>query len=308
MASKIALGRGLGSLIQQGTSTEKQPAATTTSVPQTISSSQNSMRLPVKAIERNPFQPRTHFDEEGLVELTESIRQHGVLQPLLVRRVGNTYQLISGERRLRASTTAGLTEVPVILVEAADEQSLEIALVENLQRRDLGSLEEAEGYRQLAARFALTQTQIAERVGRARASIANALRLLSLPQEIQAAMRDGQLSTGHAKLLASIESAAEQMRLGRQAIKDQLSVRALEELIKKQQAEPRKPRTSKEDMPKAHVALLSEKLHTHFGSNVTLVPSRTYANGKKAPGRISVDFYSNDDLTRILDVLKIQID
>lgn len=310
MATKHALGRGLGSMIQQGT-TSPSAASSTSPVPAPPSAqdaSHGTLRLPVKSIERNPFQPRTHFDGEALNELTDSIRRHGVLQPLTVRRLGNTYQLIAGERRLRASIAAGIADVPVTVIDVPDEGSLEIALVENLQRRDLDALEEAEGYRQLGTRFNLTQEQIAERVGKARASVANALRLLALPQEIQAAMRDGLLSTGHAKLLASLEIPDEQTLLARQVIKEQLSVRALESLIKKRGDAPRKPRVTRDDMPKAHATLLSEKLHSHFGTDVTLLPSRTYPNGRKAAGRIEINFYSNDDLTRILDVLGIQVD
>lgn len=311
MATKFGLGKGLASMIQQGTAAAAaaQPANAPTSAHETATRPTGApLQIPIEAIERNPFQPRTHFDEAGLEELTNSIRQLGVIQPVTVRRVGNGYQLISGERRLRAAKTAGLKEIPVTLVAAPDEQSLEMAMVENLQRRDLGPLEEAEGYRQLATRFNMTQDKIAERVGKARATVANAMRLLTLQPEVQAAVRDGKLSSGHAKLLAGIEIATEQVVIAREALEKKLSVRALENLIRKRLAAPRKPRATRDDFNKAHATLLTEKLQAYFGTHVTLVPSRTYANGQKAAGRLTVDFYSNEDLDRVLNLLKIRVD
>ena len=259
--------------------------------------------MSLDVIARNRRQPRHTFDEAALADLTASIKEHGVLQPLLVRPDGDGYELIAGERRLRASTAAGLTSVPVIVVNATDGDSLELALIENLQRENLNTIEEAEGYRELAVEFNLTQEEIADRVGKARATVTNALRLLTLSDEVKSMLSDSRLSKGHAKALLGLEIEKEQTLMARRAVQEGLSVRNLEKLIQRTKAAPRKARVATPDLPAAHVGYLSDQLHAHFGTSVRITPCRTYANGKKGKGSIEVDFFSNEDLDRILAVL-----
>ncbi|MCX7591250.1 MAG: ParB/RepB/Spo0J family partition protein [Kiritimatiellae bacterium] len=300
MAAKHGLGRGLDALIKGGTVAVGQPG--TTREQQTIPLT----RVPVDKIRRSDWQPRRVFDPETLAELTESIRQKGVLQPLLVRTKGDGYELIAGERRLRAAREAGLKEVPVVVMDVGDNAALELALVENLQREDLNPIEEAEGYRTLLERFRLTQEQIAERVGKARSSVANALRLLELPEEVRHLVASGELSVGHAKALLALPIPEEQVLYARRAIKENLSVRSLEKLVQKATLPPRKPRVWRADLPKEHLAYLTERLQRHLGTSVRVTPCRTFANGKKGRGVIEIDFYSNDDLDRILACLGIR--
>ncbi|OGV63506.1 MAG: hypothetical protein A2498_06925 [Lentisphaerae bacterium RIFOXYC12_FULL_60_16] len=299
MSTKPKLGRGLGALIRDE-SPVTPPPADGGSVIHTV---------PITSIRPNPLQPRRHFEPEALAGLVESIREHGVLQPLLVRSAANGYELIAGERRLRASQTAGLREIPVIVMAARDDQSLELALVENLQRENLDPIEEAEGYQVLMDRFTMTQEQVAVRVGKARATVANALRLLSLPDEVRLLVSRGALSAGHAKLLSGLPIAEEQVLLARQVVQDNLSVRQLESLIRRRQRTTgRKARVTRDDIPANHLQLLTDKLHQHFGTSVRLYPSRTLANGKKVRGQLVIDYLSNDDLDRILDLLGIRIE
>jgi ParB family chromosome partitioning protein len=262
-----------------------------------------ALKIPVTAIVKSPWQPRRHFTEETLSELSQSIKEHGVLQPILVRAIAGGYELIAGERRFRASILAGLTEVPAIIKEADDGEAMKIALVENLQREDLNIIEESEGYRTLSDKFGLTQEQIAESVGKSRASVANALRLLTLPIDVKQMVTHNQLSAGHAKLLGGVELEAEQKQLAQRTIKENLSVRQLEKIIQKLRSAPRKPRATRADIPENHLNYLRDRLHTHFGTSVRLNPCRTYANGKKSKGSVEIDFYSNDELDRILQIL-----
>jgi len=294
MAAKKGLGRGLGALIKDET-----PADTP------VKQEGDIKKVLLSEITRNKRQPRHVFDESALADLTASIKEHGVLQPLLVRPSGKGFELIAGERRLRASTAAGLTKVPVIVMNATDGDSLELALIENLQRENLNVIEESEGYRELAMEFNMTQEDIADRVGKARASIANALRLLALPEEVKAMISDNRLSRGHAKALLSLEIEKEQILIARRAVEDGLSVRNLEKLIKRTKGVPRKPRVAKPDLPPNHVSYLSDQLHAHFGTSIRVSPCKTYANGKKGKGTIEIDFFSNEDLDRILDILGI---
>ena len=296
MATKRGLGRGLGVLINDGIKLENKQEK-----PGGV------LKVPLDRVRRNAQQPRHRFDEEALKDLTASIRERGILQPLLVRQVAdNQYELIAGERRLRAAGQAGLLEVPVIPVEAGDEDSLVMALVENLQREDLNVIEEAEGYRLLAESYTLTQEQIATQVGKSRAAVANALRLLNLPDDVQAMISDGELSAGHAKLLSGLEIPAEQRLLAKRTLKEGLSVRNLEKVILNLKRLPRKPRAIRADIPESHVQYLSDQLHAHFGTSVRLHTCRTYANGKKGKGTIEIDFFSNEELSRILDVLGVE--
>jgi len=288
MAVKRGLGKGLGALIKDGTT----PAST----PQ----GDGIARLRVDSIHKSRLQPRRRFDPEPLAELTESIREHGVLQPLLVRAAEDGYELIAGERRLTAAVNAGLTEVPAVVVEAADRDALQLALVENLQREDLNAIEEAEGYRLLADRFNMTQDSIATRVGKARASVANALRLLDLPEKVRDHVAEGRLTAGHAKALAALDISEEQVLLADKAVQQALSVRQLENRVRRALSRPHKPRASRDDIPATHLSDVEEELQRRFGTRVKLTSSRTYANGKKGRGSIEIEYYSPDDLDRIL--------
>jgi ParB family transcriptional regulator, chromosome partitioning protein len=288
------LGRGLDALIKDGMPTAAAEAG-----------GRSILRVPLGAVRKSPLQPRRSFESEAMAELTQSVRERGVLQPLLVRAAGSEYELTAGERRLRAATEAGLADVPVIVMTAADPDALEMALIENLQREDLNVIEEAEGYQILAEKFGHTQEQIAARVGKARASVANALRLLALPAEVKQMVVTRQLSAGHAKVLSGLEIPEEQALYARRAARENLSVRNLEKIIERARRAPRKPRASRTDIPPSHVALLSDKLHAHFGTSVRLTPCRTYANGTKGKGIIEIDFFSNDDLDRILSLLGV---
>lgn len=302
MSAKKArgLGRGLSALI---TDTETEATAAAAAVDSGAGDGVRTMAL--DKIRVNPNQPRGHFDPETLRDLVESVRRHGVLQPLLVRRRPDHFELIAGERRLRAAREAEIPDVPVIVRDVSDEESLELALVENLQREDLNPVEESEGYRDLMTRFGLTQEQVAQRVGKARASIANALRLLSLNDEVLVLLADGRLSTGHAKVLLGVPESERQRLLAMRSVAEHLSVRQLERLV----AGPRRPMRrdpaapSASTLPDDYLKQLSDLLHRHFGTAVRVTPAGVFANGRKSKGRIEIDFYSNEELQRLLEVM-----
>ena len=293
MATKHGLGRGLGALIQEVPMESAPPSAG------------GLTRVPLGTIRPNPWQPRRQFAPEALQELVSSIRERGVLQPLLVRRAGDSFELIAGERRLRAAGEAGLADVPVRVMEVTDAEALELALIENLQRQDLNAVEEAEGYKMLVDRFSLTQDEVAQRVGKARVSVTNALRLLGLPDRVKGMLVEGSLTVGHAKVLLGVAIPQEQSLLADRVTRESLSVRDLERIIERSQRVPRKPRNLRDDIPASHVAYLSDRLHQHFGTAVRLQPCRTLANGKKLKGSVEIEFYSNEDLDRILSLLGV---
>ncbi len=290
MASKTGgLGRGLAALIRDNT---------TTGV-----SIENPQRASVDRIRSASWQPRRTFRAESLAELAESIRSQGILQPLLVRTVSDGYELIAGERRLRAAIEAGLTEVPIRVVDVDDRGAMELALIENLQREDLNPIEEAEGYRQLIERHGLTQEDVARRVGRARATVANALRLLSLPAPVLEWIKEGTLSTGHAKALLSLPLAEEQIALARRIVREGLSVRETERLAARTVSPRRSRRSASSNIPEAHLRDMTERLQRKFGTAVRLTPPRIQANGRRAPGELIIEFYTPDDLDRLMVIL-----
>lgn len=294
------------------TSGAKKPAKAATPASETGPLSDTPREIPVHLIVANPYQPRERFEEEALEELAASIKEMGVLSPLLVRKIkdGTGYQLIAGERRFRASQRVGLKKVPVIIRELTDLEALEIALVENLQRRDLNIIEEAEGYQRLADEFAMTQEAIATRVGKARATIANAMRLLSLSPEVREMVADGRLTAGHAKALLGLEIEAEQEQLAHEAVRERWSVREMERQVKRrlQPPETTPASSAKVDIPAEHVQYLTDKLHQRFGTIVRLTPTQSLANGKKTRGKLEIDFFSNDDLDRVLEILGLAED
>ncbi|MCS6771650.1 MAG: ParB/RepB/Spo0J family partition protein [Kiritimatiellae bacterium] len=301
-AKSGGLGRGLGALIRD----TQAPRSEMNDIPAELNQRPGPTRVKLSAIRPGPWQPRRSFDEASLEELAQSIREHGVLQPLLLRRTGpETFELIAGERRFRAAQLAGASDVPAIILDATDQSALEIALIENLQRSDLTLLEEAEGYRALAEKFNLTQDQIAARVGRARSTVANALRLLDLPVFVRQLIAERKLSPGHAKALLGLEQPRDQEALAQKCVEGDWSVRQLERAVNRLKRGVRRARSRSSDIPESHLQYVTDQLHQKLGTAVRLTPCRTFANGRKAKGTIEIDFYSPDDLDRILVVLGI---
>lgn len=301
--AKHGLGKGLDALIKGGA-----PAGPARNPAAGKATDTGLNTVAIETIKRSPYQPRKTFDESALQELSASIREHGILQPLVVRKAGADLELIAGERRLRAAGMANLKHVPVIIVDVPDQNALELALIENVQREDLNVIEEAHGYKALADTFNLTQEQISTRVGKGRASVANAMRLLDLPDAVISVIRAGALSAGHAKVILSLDSQADRLQVAKRAVDEGLSVRQLESLVKRWTSVPRKPRVAKSDIPASHLNELSDRLHAHFGTSVHIEPSKTFANGKKKKGHVQIDLYSNDDLDRVLSLLGIELD
>lgn len=286
MASPKGLGKGLGALL--GDFSEATPE-------------ESAYRLlPLHRVEPNPDQPRQDFDEEELAALAESVRIHGILQPLTVREVdGGYYQIIAGERRWRAARQAGLDEVPAIVVEADDRKAMELALIENLQRQDLNSVEEALGYQSLIEEYGLTQEETANRVGKSRPAVANALRLLSLSPEILEMLRDGKLTAGHARALLMLKTEKKQIEAAKKFANLGLSVRQAELLCKNMSKEP-VPVKEETVLRVDYVAECERSLSKHLGRGVKIV------NGKRK-GRFELEFYGQEDLQTLLDALmKIQ--
>lgn len=253
--------------------------------------------LPISRVEPNSGQPRRSFDPEAIATLADSIRQYGLIQPLTVRLLQNgQYQIIAGERRWRAAREAGLTEVPVMVIEADDRKAMELALIENLQREDLNPLEEAQGYRSLIEEFGLSQEETAQRVGRSRPAITNALRLLNLPESLQKLVTAGSLSAGHARTLLPLKSEALMEKTAENVVKNQLSVRQTEALVKKL-LEPEKTEPEKDPKEIDYVAEAAKELTKRIGRKVTI------SQGKKK-GSLSLEFYGNDDLQQLLTLLE----
>jgi ParB family chromosome partitioning protein len=252
----------------------------------------------------NPHQPRAAFSEESLRELVDSIREHGVIQPLIVSagESPGVYQLIAGERRLRAARLAGLTRVPVVVKEAADHELLELALVENLQREDLNALEEAQAYRRLADEFGLTQEAIASRVGRSRTAVANSVRLLGLSDEIKASLAAGEISEGHARALLGLDPETARRAAWRQVVERGLTVRQTEELVRHGSAAPQTSARPARRGQNPEVASLEEKLRTALGTKVEL------RRGGKGRGRLVIHFYSDEELESLLRRLDVPLE
>ena len=281
MASRHGLGRGLGALLPP----MDLPAASKEERGQV-------QELPIDAIVPNPNQPRKDFETNALTELSTSLKQSGLLQPVVVRRAGQGYELIVGERRWRAAKLAGMERIPAVIREASDAESLELALVENLLRENLNPLEEAEAYQRLLADFSWTQEELAERVGKDRSSIANCLRLLRLPEPIQADLRGGRLTMGHARALLSLDSVAAQLKLREEILAHSWSVRATEEGVNRtrSQLSRRPPRRSPE------LTAVEETLREKLATRVRLV-------GNERHGRIEIVYTSREDLDRLLDAI-----
>ena len=293
---KNALGRGLGALLEDsktdtGLSTDSSKAG-----------SINDVKL--EQIQVNPFQPRTHFDREALEELAESIRVQGIIQPITVRKLSeDEYQLISGERRFQASKIAGLEAIPAYVRTADDQQMLEMALIENIQRENLNAIEVALSYQRLLSECDLKQEELGERVGKNRTTVNNYLRLLKLPPDVQAGLRDKQISMGHARAIINVEDVDKQLHIFKKIVNEDLSVRKVEQLVrelmapKSEKAKPEKQGTSAHR--KYEVQQIQTKLSSHFGTRVSLK-----ADGQSR-GEIKIPFVSTEDLNRILEIIDI---
>lgn len=294
--TKSVLGRGLASLIP-GQAEAAVPAVAPLRRDDGVTDRMIA-HIPLDRIERNPYQPRADFDAASLDELARSIREKGVIQPITVRRHGDAYQLISGERRVRAARDAGLAHIPAYIIRVAtDEEMLELALIENLQREHLNPIEIAISYRRLIDECQFTQEEVARRIGKDRTTITNSLRLLKLPEEIQNALRHGTLTSGHARALIAIENEAMQLHLFHRITRDELSVREVERLVRgKSQRRPQ--RHSPAAATNAHLSNVEERIRRVLGTKVTVRPLQ---NGR---GEIVLEYYSSDDLSRLVELVE----
>jgi ParB family chromosome partitioning protein len=278
MVQKRGLGRGLGALI-----------------PEAEAPQGGSQEITLDQVEANPFQPRRHFAGPALEEMAATIREHGVLTPIVVRKGPGGYQIIAGERRVRAARLAGLTAIPAIVKDVTDGQALQLALVENLQREDLNPLESAEAYQRLIDEFGLTQEDIASQLGRDRSSVANALRLLRLPLRIREDLAAGTLTEGHARALLGIEKAADQIRARDLVVRKALSVRATEALVRRMRGSGTVPSTRPASLD-PNLSDLEDQLRSALGTKVRIVR-------EGAGGTVHVSFFSADELTRIVEAI-----
>lgn len=288
-----ALGKGIGALIPSATP-RRSPA--TMPPPPEPADGDHVDHIPLEAIDLNPHQPRVHFEESDLQELSASVAERGVLQPILVRPLPHgRYQLIAGERRLRASQRAGRKEIPALVKQMNDDESLLVAIIENVQRADLNALEEAQGYQVLLDEFGLKQDEVAKRVGKSRPAIANALRLLQLPEETQDQIRAGRISAGHARALLGLENDEARAALTQEILDGGLSVREAEKTVQEKRTKPGK----KQRAVDPDVAVMESDLSRALGTKVTIATSRS-GDGR---GRVELNFYSHDDLGRLVDIL-----
>ena len=288
---RSGLGRGLGALLED--SGEKKKISGSGATPKGAIN-----EIDISKIETNPWQPRSDFDEEALNDLAESIKVQGIIQPITVRALSDEeFQLISGERRLQASKKAGLKTIPAYIRIADDQQMLEMALIENIQRENLNSIEIALSYQRLLAECDLKQEQLGERVGKNRSTVTNYLRLLKLPPDIQVGLRDGKLSMGHARALISIDDVSLQLDIFNQILKQDLSVRKVEELVRSNGKKEEKPTEKSTVDPE--IKKLQTKLSSHFGSKIVL------KSNDQNKGEIKIPFSSTDDLNRILEILNL---
>lgn len=280
---KVALGRGLGALIPDLDTQEDKPS--------------DYFYCDIDLIRPNRFQPRMRFEEDELEELSNSIQEQGILQPLLVRKQTEGYELIAGERRLRAAKMAGFAQVPVVIKRISDSKLLEMSIVENIQRENFNPIEEAEAYHRLITEFDLTQDQAASRVGKSRSAVANFLRLRQLPEPIKETIIDGTLSMGHARALLGAEVSAQQSAAWRAIVSKGLSVRQTEDLIRRLKSEKKGPQVTKKSSEDRYLSDLAEDLSRYFGTKVVI---RKF--GQR--GKLEIEFYSNDDLNRLIELLK----
>lgn len=295
---KKGLGRGLGALLSDSDAVQ-QPT------PSAEEKQDSIQEIPVQSIEPNPFQPRQDFAPEALQELAESIKVHGIIQPITVRRLEEgKYQIISGERRWQASQLAGLSTIPAYVRTADDQQMLEMALIENIQRQDLNPIEIALSYQRLITECGLKQEELGERVGKKRSTVTNYLRLLKLPPDIQAGLRDGLLNMGHARALVALEDPAQQIFIYKKIVNEKLSVRQVEQLV--QAVQKKKPTGANKSQKSGELApelkQLQQRLSSHFGTKIQIKTGKSPDKGE-----IKIPFTSIDELNRLLEILNIEL-
>lgn len=283
---KFGLGKGLGALIPEENLEDKS------------SSNENGINLiDINLIKATVDQPRKSFDEEKIIQLSESIKEHGIIQPIILKKEGKTYNIVAGERRWRAAKIAGIKEIPSIVMDLSDKEILEISLIENIQRQDLNPIEEAIAYKKLLDEFNLTQEQLSNRIGKSRTAIANCLRLLNLDKRVQEYLIDGVITEGHGRAILGIEDKELQYKLSQTIIDEGLSVRETEKLIKSFGNEKKKVEPQEKNINPYYIDI-KDKLENLFGTKVLLMD-------KKNKGKIEIEYYSPEDLQRILDILKI---
>lgn len=291
-----ALGRGLGALLDDSSASTEQKEQ----IKEQVQELSNFKEISVSQIETNPYQPRTHFDEDALNDLAESIRVQGIIQPITVRRLSeNEYQLISGERRFQASQRAGLDKVPAYIRTANDQEMLEMALIENIQRENLNAIEVALSYQRLLHECELKQEELGDRVGKKRSTVNNYLRLLKLPPSIQMGVRDGIISMGHARAILGIEDVDAQIALYERVVREELSVRRTEQVIKESLGNSDTPKENPSTVLSYEMNQLQGKLSSHFGTKINI------KSDNKHKGEIKIPFISLEDLNRILEILEM---
>jgi ParB family chromosome partitioning protein len=277
--NKRGLGKGLGALIPENEEPDKN----------------SIVEIKITDIEANENQPRKAFDDETLTDLSESIKEHGVVQPIIVRKLGNSYQIIAGERRWRASRLAGKRTIPAIVKECSNLEVMELALIENLQREDLNSIEEAQAYKSLIEEYKMTQEDISKKIGKSRPAIANSLRLLQLPQAIKNLIAEGRITQGHARALLAISGEKRQLEVAEKIITEQLNVRQIEKMAK--ETKVKKKKQTPLSNYQIEINQLEERLKAALGTKVTI----QHKNNK---GKIEIEYYSNEELDRILELLE----
>ena len=289
--NKRGLGKGLDTMIPPVKNEKKSEKGDPAKGPETL--------VNITKVEPNREQPRKNFDEDALLELSESIKQYGLLQPILVQDRKDYYEIIAGERRWRAAKLAGLKQVPVIIKNLTDQEIVEISLIENIQRENLNPIEEAQAYKRLLNEFHLKQDEVAERVSKSRTAVTNSMRLLILSDDVQRMVIDEMITTGHARALLGVEDPAEQYNLAQRIFDEKLSVREVEKIVKNM-GKPVKPKKEKVVDKSMQVIYddISEKLKTQLGTKVNIVPK------EDGSGKIEIEFYSHDELDRILDLMK----
>ena len=289
---KKGLGKGLDALFANTEINTKE-----ITISNTVENVENGISyININDIKPNEGQPRKTFDEEKIVELADSIQEHGLIQPIVLRKSGKGYEIVAGERRWRACRKAGLKEVPCIIKELNDEENMLIAIIENMQREDLNPIEEAEGLNQMIVTYGLTQAEVSKSVGKSRPYITNVLRLLKLPEEVRVMVSNGELSSGHARAIVGVSGKAAQIKIAEKIVKEGLSVRETEKLIKEADAPAKRPAKRKAEK-NADVKRVEEDLKAVLGTRVNLAQS-----GKK--GKIEIEYYSREELERLIELLK----
>lgn len=283
MSKKFALGKGLGALIPEESIIEEK---------------NTNLLIPLNKIKSNSDQPRKNFDSDKIVELAESIKHHGIIQPLILKKVADEYIIVAGERRWRAAKSLGLKEVPAIIMDLSDKQVLEISLIENIQRQDLNPIEEAMAYKKLLSDFKLTQEELSKRIGKSRTAITNSMRLINLDERVQVYLIEGVISEGHGRALLAISDGDIQYELSQRIIDEKLSVREIERIVKGILTNNEKSKEKVNKELNSYYRDIKDRLQEYFGTKVNL-------SNKKNKGKIEIEYYSEEDLQRILDIINL---